>query len=211
MFAAEEGGVLYNEEEVAALARVDEPPDLLASLLQDLGGVDEFGSVVEQEDALVQEESLYSLTSSSNCDQFLNMVTEEVTLSSLPLSSNPIELVFQPSPCSPFLTVKSECSSNGDPKSTVNDPSSQKIESGEGRPHLQAPVQSVRLKPTTLAPKCQCSVHSLVGYPPSQVVQWTVVLAQNTPIFASPGICLLYLRGYLKCLQELIGSNSQVQ
>ena len=204
MYAAEEERVLYNEQEVAAMARVEEPPDLLASLLQELGGVGEFGPVVEQEDALLQEESLYSLTSSSNCDLFLNMVTEdpEVTLKSLPQSSDSIELVFQPSSFSPFPTVEAECSREAN--SSVK--TSQMIESVRGRP----PVQSVRPKPTTLVPKCQCSVHSLVGYPPSQLMQRTVVLAQNAPIFASPGICLLYLKGYLKCLQEFISSNSQV-
>ena len=218
IYAAEEGGVVYDEEEVATLAtRVEEPPDLLASLLQELGGVAEFGPVVEQEGGLNQEETLYSLTSSSNCDMFLNMVTQdaEVTLSSLPLSLDPIELVFQPpsdSPLPPSPPSEAECGSEGGHNSiSVYDSTSQGIESVGERPHLsRTPAISVRLKPATSAPKCQCSMHMLVGYPPSQVVQWKVVLAQSTPIFASPGICLLFLRGYLKCLQAHISSDSQV-
>ena len=219
IYAAEEGGVSLNEEEVAALAtRVEDPPDLLASLLQELGGVAEFGPVVvEQEGGLNQEETLYSLTSSSNCDMFLNMVTQdaEVTLSSLPLSSDPIELVFQPPsdpPLPPSPSSEAECGSEGKHNSnSVYDSTSQGIESVGERPHSsQTPAVSVRIKPTTSAPTCKCSMHMLVGYPPSQVVQRKVVLAQSTPIFASPGICLLFLRGYLKCLQALISSNIQV-
>ena len=46
----EEEWVPYNqEEEVAGLARVEKPPDLLASVLQEIGGVAEFGAVVEHE------------------------------------------------------------------------------------------------------------------------------------------------------------------
>ena len=215
IYAAEEGGVVYNEEEVATLAtRVDEPPDLLASLLQELGGVAEFGPVLEQEGGLNQEDTLYSLTSSSNCDLFLNMVTQdaEVTLSSLPLSSDPIELVFQPpsdSPLPPSFSSEAECGSEGKHNPiSVYDSTSQGIESVREMPHSSQ--KPVRIKPATSAPTCQCSMHMLVGYPPSQVVQRKVVLAQSTPIFASPGICLLFLRGYLKCLQALISSNSQV-
>ena len=217
MYAAEEGGVSHNEEEVAAVARAEEPPDLLASLLQELGGVAEFGPVVpefepvfEQEGALVQEDSLYSLKSSSDCDLFLNMVTAdpEVTLSSLPQSSDPINLVIHSSSGSSLLPTEAERSKSDKHKSSVNDPTAQEIESAGVRP--QAPADSVRPKPVTSAPKCQCSMHMLVGYPPSQVVQWKVVLTQSTPIFASPGICLLFLRGYLKCLQAIISSNSQV-
>ena len=218
IYAAEEEGVVYNEEEVATLAtRVEEPPDLLASLLQELGGLGEFGPVVEQEGGLNQEDTLYSLTSSSNCDLFLNMVTQdaEVIPSSLPLPSNPMELVFQPpsDPPSPLLpSSEAECGSEGGHNSiTVYDSTFQGIESAGERPHLsQTPAVSVRIEPATSAPVCQCSVHMLVGYPPSQVVQWKVVLAQSTPIFASPGICLLFLRGYLKCLQAHISSTSQV-
>ena len=144
MFGAEERGMLYNEEEVAALARVEEPPDLLASLLQELGGVDEFGPVVEQEGAPVQEESLYSLTSSSNCDLYLNMVTEdpEVTLSSLPPASDPIELVFQPSSGS-----EAECSSNSEHRSTVDNAAIQKIESVGGRSNLSQALRAETQQP----------------------------------------------------------------
>ena len=219
IYAAEEEGVVYEEEEVATLAtRVEEPPDLLASLLQELGGVAEFGPVVvEQEGGLNQEDTLYSLTSSSNCDLFLNMVTQdaEVIPSSLPQPSNPVELVFQPPsdpPLPPSPSSEAECGSEGGHNSiTVYDSTSQGIESAGERPQLgQTPTVSVRLKPATSASVCQCSVHMLVGYPPSQVVQWKVVLAQSTPIFASPGICLLFLRGYLKCLQAYTSSNGQV-
>jgi len=208
IYAAEEGGVRNNVEEVSPTARIEEPPDLLASLLHELGGVGEFGPVEDQEGALVQDDSLYTLTSSSNCDLFLNMVSEdpEVTLSSLQLSSGSTELSFQPSSGSPLPSTETLCSTNGGHKSSVND---QRVESVVERPHIsQAPTESVR-QPATSAPKCQCSMHMLVGYPPSQVVQWTVVLAQGTPIFASPGICLLFLRGYLKCIQAFINSNSQ--
>ena len=94
---------MYNEEEVATLARVEEPPDLLARLVQEMGGVASFEAVVEQEGAPVQEDTLYSLTPSSNCGLFLNMVTggPEVTLSRLPLSSDP-ELIVQPFSCTPL-------------------------------------------------------------------------------------------------------------
>ena len=43
----EEEWVPYNQEE--ELARVEKPPDLLASVLQEIGGVAEFGAVVEHE------------------------------------------------------------------------------------------------------------------------------------------------------------------
>ena len=55
---------MYNEEEVATLARVEEPPDLLARLVQEMGGVASFEAVVEQEGAPVQEDTLNSLTPS---------------------------------------------------------------------------------------------------------------------------------------------------
>ena len=152
IYAAEEGGVVYDEEEVAKLAtRVEEPPDLLASLLQELGGVAEFGPVVvEQEGGLNQEDTLYSLTSSSNCDLFLNMVTQdaEVILSSLPLPSNPIELGFQPPsdpPLPPSPSSEAECGSEGGHNSiSFYDSTSQGIESVGERPHLsQTPAVSV--------------------------------------------------------------------
>ena len=50
MNTGEEEWVPYNqEEEVAGLARVEKPLDLLASVLQEIGGVAEFGAVVEHE------------------------------------------------------------------------------------------------------------------------------------------------------------------
>ena len=50
MNTGEEEWVPYNqEEEVAGLARVEKPPDLLASVLQEIGGVAEFGAVGEHE------------------------------------------------------------------------------------------------------------------------------------------------------------------
>ena len=90
IYAAQERGVSHNGQRVVALP--EEPPDLLASLLQELGGVDEFGPVVEQE--AVQEETLYSLISNSNCDQFLNMVTEGTDMT---LPDHPVDQGFQPS------------------------------------------------------------------------------------------------------------------
>ena len=47
MNTGEEEWVPYNQEE--ELARVEKPPDLLASVLQEIGGVAEFGAVVEHE------------------------------------------------------------------------------------------------------------------------------------------------------------------
>lgn len=207
IYAAQERGVSHNGERVVALP--EEPPDLLASLLQELGGVDEFGPVVEQE--AVQEETLYSLISNSNCDQFLNMVTEGTDMT---LPDHPVDQGFQPSSkasLSPVQFFETEFRSEGKLKSSAYDLPAQEIDTvGESPLSYQTPADFVKLKPAASAPKCQCSMHMLVGYPPSSVVPWKVALVHQTPIFASPAICLLFLRGYLKYLDALISCNVEV-
>ena len=86
----------------------------------------------------VQVDTLISLTASFNCNVVLNVATGvlEVILSSLPLPIDPMKLICQPFYGPPFPPIETECSSpsHGRHKSSVNDPSSQEIESvGERR------------------------------------------------------------------------------
>ena len=176
------------------------PPDLLARLLQQLGGEAAFGEVVQEEMAFNQLDDPHLLTPSSNCDLLLDLVDGDSMQLNAP--SIEISLISQHTSESSFPSIPLHedivAPLNFDLKSEVM----------ESLSSCASPVKSPTLseEPTSANNKikCQCSMHMLVGYPPSPAVPWKVLISQGTPIFASPALCLLYLRNYLKCLEAPI-------
>jgi len=188
------------EVEVPRPGTCEGPPDLLASLLQQLGGEAAFGEVVQEEMAFNQLDDPHLLTPSSNCDLLLDLVDGDAMQLKGP--SNEISLVSQHTSESSFpsmpLHKDIDAPLNFDLKPEV-------MESLSSRAfQVKLPTLSEEPKSANNKIKCQCSMHMLVGYPPSPVVPWKVLLSQGTPIFASPALCLLYLRNYLKCLEAPI-------
>ena len=192
--------VCPKEVEVPRPGTCEGPPDLLASLLQQLGGEAAFGEVVQEEIAFNQLDDPHLLTPSSNCDLLLDLVdggsvqlkgpSEEIGL----VSQHTIEPFF------PSMALHEDIVAplNFDSKPEV-------IESlCSCASPVKSPSLSEEPKSASIRIKCQCTMHMLVGYPPSPVVPWKVLISQGTPIFASPALCLLYLRNYLKCLEALI-------
>ena len=178
----------------------EDAPDLLARLLQQLGGEAAFGEVVQDESTFNQLDDPYLLTTSSNCDILLDLVDGDLVQLKGP--SEEIGLVSQ-------HTIKSFLPSMplheviGAP---LNFDLKPKVMESLSSCAYQVKLPTLSDEPTSENNKikCQCSMHMLVGYPPSPVVPWKVLISQGTPIFASPALCLLYLRNYLKCLEALI-------
>ena len=188
------------EVEVPRPGACEGPLDLLASLLQQLGGEVVFGEVVQEEMAFNQLDDPHLLTPSSNCDLLLDLVDGDPV--QLKGTSEEIGLVSQ-------HTIKSFLPSmplHEDIVAPLNfDLKPEVMESLSSRA-FQVKLPTLSEEPTSANNKikCQCSMHMLVGYPPSPAVPWKVLISQGTPIFASPALCLLYLRNYLKCLEAPI-------
>ena len=178
----------------------EDAPDLLASLLQQLGGEAAFGEVVQEELAFNQLDDPHLLTPSSNCDLLLDLVdgdsgqliglSEEISL----VSQHTSESVMPSMPFHEDIVASLNFDSKPEVMGSLSRCESQ----------VKSPTLSEEPKSDSIRIKCQCTMHMLVGYPPSQVVPWKVLLSQGTPIFASPALCLLYLRNYLKCLEAQI-------
>ena len=184
----------------------EDAPDLLASLLQQLGGEAAFGEVVE-ELAFNQLDDPHLLTPSSNCDLLLDLVDGDSVQLKGP--SEEISNVSQHTsdsfvPSMPF---------HEDIVAPLNFDSKPEVMESNSRcaSQVKSPTLSEEPKSASIRIKCQCTMHMLVGYPPSPVVPWKVLLSQGTPIFASPALCLLYLRNYLKCLEAPIQEKVTIE
>ena len=183
----------------------EDAPDLLASLLQQLGGEAAFGEVVQEELAFNQLDDPHLLTPSSNCDLLLDLVdgdsgqliglSEEISLVSQHASES-----FLPS--MPF---------HEDVVAPLSFDLKPEVMESLSSCEVKSPTLSEEPKSASIRIKCQCTMHMLVGYPPSPVVPWKVLLSQGTPIFASPALCLLYLRNYLKCLEAPIQEKVTIE
>ena len=185
----------------------EDAPDLLASLLQQLGGEAAFGEVVQEDLAFNQLDDPYLLTPSSNCDLLLDLVNGDSVQFKGP--SKEIDIVSQHTSES-FLP---SMALHEDIVAPLNFDSKPEVMESHSSCTSQAKSPTLSKEPTSANNriKCQCSMHMLVGYPPSPVVPWKVLLSQGTPIFASPALCLLYLRNYLKCLEAPIQEKVTIE
>ena len=161
----------------------------------------------EQIDTPDQLDDPHLLTPSSNCDLLLDLVDGDSVQLKGP--SEEISIVSQHTsdsfvPSMPFHEdIVAPLKFNSKPEVMESN--------SRCASQVKSPTLSEEPKSASIRIKCQCTMHMLVGYPPSPVVPWKVLLSQGTPIFASPALRLLYLRNYLKCLEAPIQEKVTIE